>query len=156
MSYYTAWLSGFSQAEGGFYVGLLKRKNRHSKQLYSNYRLVTKYHLAQQHEIKTLQQIRNMFNEQILIKKTELDLTSMKYICTQKKTKSQQLHLSSHSFLVVVICYFNKYPFYGVKKSQYHQWKRFVQFDLLKNCHSELKIEQLKCLIKIYRKTIIS
>jgi hypothetical protein len=54
VSYYTAWLSGFSQTEGGFYVGLEKRYSRNSKQLYSNYRLITKYHVSQQHEVKTL------------------------------------------------------------------------------------------------------
>ena len=153
VSYCDAWVSGFSQAEGGFYVGLGKQKNRHSKQLYSNYRLLIKYHVSQKNELETLQPIRNLFYEQILIKKAHLNMTSMKYILTDKRKSVQQLHLGSRPFLIVLICYFNKYPLYGIKKRQYHQWKRFVQFKLLPNCHSELKLKQLKRLITIYRKT---
>lgn len=147
-----AWLSGFTQAEGGFYLGIEKRYDRNSKKIYSNYRFVKKYHLAQQDELCTLKQIRNMFYEQILNNKQPLNLNSKKYILTQKTKKVDQLQLTTKPFIFVILLYFDQYPFYGKKKRQYYQWKRFVKKNLLKSCDSELKIQQFKHLIQLYRK----
>jgi len=55
-------LAGFTQAEGGFYLGIEKRKGRNCLNLGSNYRLVIKYHLAQKGELEILQQIRDLFH----------------------------------------------------------------------------------------------
>ena len=92
-----------------------------------------------------------MFYAQIPNPKQTLDLTSRKYTFT-KKNQTCMLHLRSKSFLLAVMLYFDKYPLYGKKQRQYHQWKRFVKYDLLKSCDSELKIQQLKRLIQLYRK----
>ena len=143
-----AWLAGFTQAEGGFYLGLEKRYDRNSENVFSNYRFVKKYHVSQKNELSTLKHIRNVIYEKIQNKKQTLDLTSMKYILTDKRKKTQQLQLTNISFLLVLLLYFDKYPLYGKKKRQYHQWKRCVKSNLLKSCDSELKIEKLKRLIQ--------
>lgn len=105
-----AWVSGFTQAEGGFYVGLEKRKGRNSKHAGSNYRLVTKYHLAQKDELIILIQIRNAFYKKILNRKTDsLSLVDMTYILSQKGRYQgfYQLQCSSKSYILVIIDYFN-------------------------------------------------
>ena len=110
-----AWLAGFTQAEGGFYLGLQKRYDRNSNQVFSNYRFVKKYHVAQKNELSTLKDIRNLIYEKIPNKKQTLDLTSMKYILTDKRKQTQQLQLTNISFLLVLLLYFDKYPLYGKK-----------------------------------------
>ena len=110
-----AWFAGFTQAEGGFYLGLEKRSDRNSEQIYSNYNFVKTYHVAQKNELSTLKQIRNSVYEQIPNKKTPLDLISLKYILTNKKSQTSTLFLRKKSFLLVLLLYFDKHPLYGKK-----------------------------------------
>lgn len=116
----TAWLTGFTQAEGGFYLGVEKRKGRNSTNVYSNYRFVKKYHVSQKNELNTLKQIRFLFFEQIPNKKkNKLPFSRMTLILTDKNRNVNQLQLSSKHYLLVVINYFNKSPLYGAKKANF-------------------------------------
>lgn len=116
----TGWLSGFFDAEGGFYAGL----SQNISYTYG-YRLRLKTYVDQKLEYEIMDQIRKLFK--------------VKNITIRNKEQAlYQVEISSIESLTIAINYFEKYKILGKKHIVYAIWKKLVNLYLTRQ---HLKIE---------------
>ena len=123
-----AWLSGFIDAEGGFYASLTKQTNLKLK-----YRLRLKFYITQKYEYDLLKAIITLFYfKQKNIKKSIL-FNPNKYISTSSKNINR-LEVSTNSLILVILDYLTEYKLQSKKLITFFRWKRiYLNKDILKN-----------------------
>nr|YP_010448214.1 hypothetical protein NRL16_pgp075 [Symbiochloris sp. SG-2018]UTQ75695.1 hypothetical protein [Symbiochloris sp. SG-2018] len=143
----SAWFSGFTDAEGGFYASLTKNNKLKFLQPNSSdhYRLRMKFYITQKNELRFLKKVIFLIHEQYLNKtgaSLQFNLLSKskpkpfnedRYISTFK-SNINRLEISTEKYILIILDYFQKYPLQGKKKIVFNRWKRiFYNKNLLKN-----------------------
>ena len=148
LCFHSAWLSGFTDAEGGFYASLTEQKN-----LTLRYRLRMKFYITQKNELKLLKDVVTCIYGKSIQKENNV-FNAARYI-SQTKTDIYRLEISTHSFIVSVITYFEKYPLQGKKHIIFSRWKRiYLNKDMLKqqSLFSSRKLDRFKKLVGTVQK----
>lgn len=135
----SAWLSGFVDAEGGFYASLTKQKNLKLK-----YRLRMKFYITQKYELQILLDILRLIHENSLrvlvnqnIQNTNLVFTENKYI-SNFKLDFYRLEINTDIYILTIIAYFEKYQLQGKKHIVFSRWKRiYINRTVLKEISSK-------------------
>nr|YP_009184902.1 putative LAGLIDADG homing endonuclease [Jenufa minuta]ALO63005.1 putative LAGLIDADG homing endonuclease [Jenufa minuta] len=128
----SAWLAGFTDAEGGFYASL-SMNMRYKLGL----RLRVKYYLRQKHELDVLKDIdkqvytralnRIPANQQEKEHKNRAKMGEngrVKIVSKKENIYSLEIHYFKH--LEELIRYFDTYPLLTQKKIMYIRWKRII------------------------------
>ena len=140
-----SWLSGFIDAEGGFYASLTKQNN-----LILKYRLRLKFYITQKNEYELLKLItRLLYFKQKNIKKSNL-FNPDKYI-SKYSNNIYRLEISTSSLIVVILDYLTKYKLKSEKIITFFRWKRiYLNKDILKNLavKSKKSLTRFKKLVK--------
>ncbi len=124
ISLLNGWLSGFSDADGGFYTNV-KTNFRGSKKSNCRYyvKFVTKFYITQRDETSALQQILNLFG-------------SSKKICTLKNGKTSffynRIEIQSGEASQKIFNYFQRFPLKSNRQIDYSRWVRVHNY---KNMH---------------------
>ncbi len=134
----SAWLSGFVDAEGGFYASLTKQANLPLK-----YRLRLKFYITQKSELKILITIIRLIHENssgvFLNENTPCNsaiFTENKYI-SNFKPDFYRLEISTDNYISTIIAYFEKYQLQGKKYIVFTRWKRiYINRPILKKIAS--------------------
>jgi hypothetical protein len=148
LCFHSAWLSGFADAEGCFYASLTEQKNRALQ-----YRLRMKFYITQKNELKLLKDVVTCIYGKSIQKENNV-FNAARYI-SQTKTDIYRLEISTHSFIVSVITYFEKYPLQGKKHIIFSRWKRiYLNKDMLKqqSLFSSRKLDRFKKLVGTVQK----
>ncbi len=144
LCFYSAWLSGFTDAEGGFYASLTKQKNYKLQ-----YRLRIKFYITQKHELKLLTDIATCIYEKSIQKQDNV-FNAARYI-SKTKNDIYRLEISTHSLIVSCIEYLKKYPLQGKKHIVFNRWKNiFLNKDMLKQ-QSLVSLKQFERFQKLVR-----
>lgn len=132
-----AWLSGFLEGDGGFYV---KAKNiiRTNKNSSKAYNIKMKFYITQKNEKELLIKIKELFNIP-----TNIYQISNSY-STSKYNRLETSQLKSH---LLIINYLDKYPFLGKRNIIFSRWKRLVGYRINKYPITNKSIIKLKRLI---------
>lgn len=141
--FHSAWLSGFTDAEGGFYASLTEQKN-----LKLGYRLRMKFYITQKYELELLKDVVTCIYEKSIQKENNV-FNAARYI-SETKTDLYRLEISTYSFIVSIITYFEKYPLQGKKHIVFSRWKRiYLNKDMLKQqgLVSSRQLERFKKLV---------
>ena len=139
------WLSGFIEAEGGFYVSLTKQKN-----LKLGYRLRLKFYITQKHAYYLLQKIVKIiyFKQQNYKDPIKTNLFNPDRYISKYSFNIDKLEISTNSLILVIINYLTEYPLQSQKKIIFLRWKRiYLNRNLLKN----LSIKSKKSLKRFQR-----
>lgn len=124
ISFSNAWLSGFFDAEGGFYAGVTKQ----NKETNTGFRLRLKAYVDQKNELDVLQQIQVLFGV--------ANVTTRSF---EKKT--YRVDLNTKKSLEKTLIYFERYNLRSKKHIVYAMWRKIV-FAYLEGRHLENR-EQL-------------
>ena len=159
LCFHSAWLSGFTDAEGGFYASLTEQKN-----LKLQYRLRMKFYITQKNELELLKDIVTCIHEKSIQKpfratsnKNPFQLLRWNFFFFQlennvfnaeryisKSKDIYRLEVSTERLIVFFILYFEKYPLQGKKHIIFNRWKRiYLNKDILKQT-SLISLKQLK------------
>jgi LAGLIDADG endonuclease len=126
----SAWLSGFTDAEGGFYASLTKQTN-----LKLQYRLRMKFYITQKYELEVLKNIVKLIHQnsnQSNDASNDASFNSVRYI-SNFKLDFYKLEISKHAYLLRTIAYFEKYQLKGKKHIVFNRWKRiYLNKDIVK------------------------
>lgn len=120
-----AWLSGFTDANGCFYVRVSKNNNCNTHKVLCN------YELSQALD-------NNEYTKNILEKISKFFLVELK----EKRTKTTNLYLiktNSYKSNDIVINYFNKYSLFSSKYLDFSDWSKI--YYICKNKEKEAKLE---------------
>lgn len=139
LSLKSAWLSGFIDAEGGFYASLTKQNNFKLK-----YRLRLKFYITQKNEYNLLKAIIKLFYFKQNNIKQYILFNPDKYISRYSKN-IDRLEISTNSFILIILDYLTEYKLQSKKIITFFRWKRiYLNKDILKN----LAIKSKKSLIR--------
>lgn len=126
LSLNSAWLSGFTDAEGGFYASLTKQTN-----LKLQYRLRMKFYITQKYELEVLKNIVKLIHQNSN-QSNDTSFDSVRYI-SNFKLDFYRLEISTHAYVLRTIAYFEKYQLQGKKHIVFNRWKRiYLNKDILK------------------------
>lgn len=98
------WISGFAQADGGFYAGLRRRPS-------GEMRVILRFYLDQKDEDKVLHEIQQAIGGGSLLSRLDTKGVS-------------RLSFSSHESLDRIVSYFKRYPCRGLKQVAVSRWVR--------------------------------
>ena len=143
LSLNSAWLSGFTDAEGGFYASLTKQTN-----LKLQYRLRMKFYITQKYELEILKNIVKLIHQHSN-QSNDTSFDSVRYI-SNFKLDFYRLEVSTHAYLLRTIAYFEKYQLQGKKHIVFNRWKRiYLNKDILKKqaSSSEKALTRFKRLV---------
>lgn len=148
----TAWLSGFLEGDGGFWVNSRKiiltenltDDNITEQCKYLNVRLKLKFYVTQKNELNLLKQIQTLFcisSKLYTIKNGSTDLSYNRLETSDTK---------SHT---LIIDYLDKFPFLGKRHIMFLQWKRVFAYRL--NCYplTAKSVKKFKRLVSKVNKT---
>ena len=136
-SFKTAWLSGFLEGDGDFYVisnNIIKVNKDGSK----TYNFNLKFYITQKNELFLLNNIKKLF--EITTNIYQINNGKMPYKYNRLETSKLKCHL-------LVIEYLEKYPFLGKRKITFSRWKRLLGYKINKYPITDKSILKLKRLI---------
>lgn len=136
----SGWLSGFIEADGGFYANF--RQHLKSR---LGYCFSFKFYITQKYEKKVLETIGNLFRACCLKNRKPISLYKYK-----SKTHVYRLDISNHNEIGLIISYLDLYPLKGKKHITFLRWKRVFnqRTKLIENVDlSEKSLLKLKNLI---------
>lgn len=123
-----AWLSGFTDAEGGFYASLTKQENLKLK-----YRLRLKFYITQKYELQILTDISKLIHENSEETNFTVFFNEARHI-SNFKPDFYRLEITSNQSISNIIRYFEKYQLQGKTHIIFNRWKRiYLEKDKLKN-----------------------
>lgn len=136
----SAWLSGFIDAEGGFYSSLTKQNN-----LNLGYRLRLKFYITQKNEYELLKaiikllyfkQVNYLTSESLDLKVKKIKKVTLfnpnKYI--SRYSNIDRLEISTNHLISVILDYLTEYKLQSKKIISFFRWKRiYLNKDILKN-----------------------
>ena len=133
----TAWLSGFLEGDGGFYVNFnnIIRFNKHGSKRY-NFKM--KFYITQKNEIELLMKIKELFY---------IPTNLYKIHNGNKFQKYNRLETSQLNCHLLIIKYLENYPFLGKRNITFSRWKRLVNYRVNKYPITDKSILKLKRLI---------
>jgi hypothetical protein len=131
ISFSNAWLSGFFDAEGGFYAGFTEEK----KETNARFRLRLKAYVDQKNEFDVFQQIQILF-----------DVANVTIRSVEKKTF--RVDCSSKQSLEKILLYFERYTLRSKKHVVYAMWRK-VAFSYLKGTHLQNRQQLLNRIQRI-------
>lgn len=137
----SAWLSGFVEANGYFYVRLSQPKNKS--------RIAFRFSIDQ----RFLDPVFNESYEFIMTKIAELFESKLKIFQNKLNQKYFRLEISKKSSLILILNYLVKFPLYGVKSLNFLAWKEAISIYLDPEITIEGKIEKIKT-IKLNMNTL--
>lgn len=120
-----AWLAGFTESYGSFYIRVSKNKNCNT------YKVHCKYELAQSYD-------KNDYTFNIMKKISEFLLVDLKV----KKGKLYWISTNSYKSNDILMEYFNKYSLYGSKYLDYLDWCKILK--IVKDNKKNEKLEVIK------------
>ena len=148
LSLNSGWLSGFTEAEGGFYASLTEQKNSTLK-----YRLRIKFHITQKYELYILKNIAKLIDNSTKMSTQGVVFDENRYI-SNFKPDFYRLEISTHLYILSTIAYFEKYPLQGKKHIVFNRWKRvYLNKEMLKKeaSNSEKALVRFKRLVSSIR-----
>lgn len=128
----SAWLSGFTEADGCFYIRLSSLKNKS--------RIAFRFSIDQ----RLVDPVSNKSYEFIMLKISELFQSKLRIFQNKLNKKYLRLDVSNKSSLNLVFDYFDKFPLYGIKSLNYISWKDAFLIYHDKNNSYDFKIEKIK------------
>lgn len=138
VSLHTAWLSGFLEGDGGFYVSsnnaVFLSKNGSWK-----YTIRMKFYIIQKNELELLNHIKTLLKISTKIYQMKNGHELVKY------NRLETACLTCHQD---VIRYLNKYPFLGQRNILVHRWSRLIGYRTKKYPITEKSILKVKKLIQ--------
>ena len=139
-----AWLSGFLEGDGGFYVTYnnIIKTNIDGSQVY-NFKM--RFYIIQKNEEKLLIKIKEIFGIPSNIYQIHNGHTSDKY--NRLETHQLKCHL-------LIVTYLDKFPFLGKRNITFFCWKRLLNYRINKYPITEKSIFKLKCLILAIKNNI--
>ena len=132
----SGWLSGFIEAEGGFYARV--RKNKRCK---IGYQFMKKFYLSQKDELELLQTILKLFQSNAKV-----------YTFEQKTKVYHRIEISSLSSHSLVLQYLEAYPLFGRKNVSLYNWKRMHGYQERNEHLCSKGLLKLKHLCRLLRK----
>ena len=129
ISFETAWLSGFFDAEGGFYAGITQENPATN----TNFRLRLKAYVDQKNEYDILQQI------QVLFRVASVSIRN-------KEKKLYRVDCNTKKSLETILIYFEKHNLRSKKHLVYAMWRKVV--------YSYLENSYLKNPEQLYRRIV--
>lgn len=133
----TAWLSGFLEANGGFYAtsnNIIRLNKNGSK----SYAFQMKFYITEKNQLILLNHIKKLCAITTKIYQIHNAHTPFKY------NRLETAKLTSH---LLVIKYLEKYPFFGKKNIIFCRWKRLVGYRINKYPITNKSIIKLQRLI---------
>lgn len=128
----SAWLAGFTDAEGGFYASLSS-----NKRCSTGFRERYKFYIPQKGELKLLQRIDELVRTATLQKLSSPPKgwnEKGRILSIPNKEDVYRLEIERLSSLEVLVDYFSKYPLLSKKRLVFERWKRaLIRRDALKN-----------------------
>ena len=128
----SAWLAGFTDAEGGFYASLSSNKRRST-----GFRERYKFYIPQKGELKLLQRIDELVRTATLQKLFSPPKgwnSTERILSIPNKKDVYRLEIERLPSLEVLVDYFSKYPLLSKKRLVFERWKRvLIRRDALKN-----------------------
>lgn len=121
-----AWLAGFSENKGSFYVRISKKKNNNTHKVLCQYELT---------QIKD----ESIYTKNIMEKISKFLLVNYKV-----KKKLYWIKTNSYNSNEILINYFNKYSLYGSKYLDYLSWCKILT--IVKNKEKETKLDKIKAI----------
>ena len=136
----TPWLSGFSDADAGFFTNV-KQDFRGSKRSSGGYyiKFFTKYYITQRDEINVLTEIRSLVGATNNIYKVTNGTTDVCY---------NRLEIQKAECIEILIQYFHKYPLKSIRKIDMLRWARVHAYKNMHVVATEAAAEKLARLIK--------
>ena len=133
------WLSGFLEADGGFYSNILTNFTK-GKLLSGEirYGITAKIYLTQKNELKVLEKVRDLLGTTVAISQLRNGHSTFLY---------NRLDVSDSESLNKLIHYLTNYPFQGQKKLQYLRWKRIFEHKVNKYPMTEISARKLRLLV---------
>ncbi len=132
-----AWLSGFLEGDGGFYVtykNIIKTNIDGSKA----YNFKMRFYITQKNEEKLLIRIKEVFHVPSNIYQLHNGQTPYKY--NRLETHQLKCHL-------LIVKYLEKFPFLGRRNITFSRWKRLLNYRINKYPITDKSIFKLKRLI---------
>lgn len=122
----SAWLSGFTDAEGGFYVSLSP-----NKRFSTGFRERYKFYITQKGELKLLHKIDELLQietlKQLSLTVKPKDWENFSHICkVPNKTDVYRLEFTRLQTLVAWTKYFDRYPLLSKKQLVFVRWRRVL------------------------------
>lgn len=124
----TGWISGFTQADGGF--GIIIQKRKEAK---SGYRVRLKYYIDQKNETKTLNWIKEEFESGTVTVRSKI-------------IGMERYETNSNSKINNIIEYFKKYPVIYDKHIAFLKWEK--TYNIIKK-GEHLKLEEIEKIKKL-------
>lgn len=104
----TGWLSGFIEAEGGFYARI--RKNNRNK---TGFQLVKKFYITQKNEQEQLKSIGQLFQSRSTV-----------FSFLQNDNQYDRIEISGFNSHQILLEYLDRYPCFGHKNIVINKWKK--------------------------------
>lgn len=161
LSLNSSWLSGFIDAEGGFYASLTKQNNLNLK-----YRLRLKFYITQKNEYELLKAISKLFyfkqkhtfslkslNNKLKIIIKPILFNPDKYI--SRYSNIDRLEISTNNLILVILDYLTEHKLQSKKIITFFRWKRiYLNKNTLKNLaiKSKKSLERFKKLVNAVNK----
>jgi hypothetical protein len=139
LSLQNSWLSGFVDADGGFYTNV-KTNFRGSKkpQGGSYIKFVTKFYITQRDEISVLQEILDVFESKKKISTLTNGKTSVLY---------NRIEIHSAESFEKIFSYFQKFPLKTIRKIDYSRWVRVHNYKKMQVVPTEAAARKLARLV---------
>jgi hypothetical protein len=139
LSFENAWLSGFCDADAGFYTNVNKNFQRGKRADGSNYyTFFCKFYITQDGEMDFLKKIQNLVYDTTSVSTLTNNVSSKKY---------NRLEVTRTECLLRLVNYFNKFPLKGSRKIDYLRWVRVLRYKQENLCLTEKSAEKLAKLV---------
>lgn len=135
----TAWLSGFLEGDGGFWIGKPKIVSSIKKKGFLGFKFRQKFYITQKNEYRLLKKIQLLF--QISSKLNVLTNGHSSDLYNRLETNSLQSQ-------VLVLEYLDKYPFLGKRAIQLSRWKRLLKYRIKPFLLTPKSLKQFERLIE--------